>query len=213
MEWDKATLLAAEREMLGLYVSDHPLLGVEHLLRRAADSSVSALVNGADVPDGAVVTVGGLITHVQPKVTKKGERWAILTFEDLAASIEVRVFSAAYRAADTLLHPDSGVLIRGRLERRDEAVGLIAMDVTQPDLGQVDAGPVVITLPASRCVTPVVDRLKDVLATHPGVAEVRLRIEASERITEWKLPDGLRVAPGPALYGDLKALLGPSAVA
>jgi DNA polymerase-3 subunit alpha len=213
VEWDKATLLAAEREMLGLYVSDHPLLGVEHLLKRAADSSVSALVNGADVPDGAVVTVGGLITQVQPKVTKKGERWAILTFEDLAGSIEVRVFSAAYRSAGTLLHPDSVVLIRGRLERRDDSVGLIAMDVTQPDLGQVDAGPVVITLPASRCVTPVVDRLKDVLATHPGAAEVRLRLEASERITEWKLPDGLRVAPGPALYGDLKALLGPSAVA
>jgi DNA polymerase-3 subunit alpha len=59
----------------------------------------------------------------------------------------------------------------------------------------------------------MVDRLKEVLATHPGVAEVRLRLQASEQVTEWRLPDGLRVAPSPALYGDLKALLGPSAVA
>jgi DNA polymerase-3 subunit alpha len=212
-EWDKATLLAAEREMLGLYVSDHPLLGVEHVLARASDTSIASLVGGTDLPDGAVVTIGGLITAVAPKVSKRGERWAIVTCEDLAGGIEVRVFASAYRTAAHLLHPDAIVVIKGRLEKRDDSIGLTAMDISSPDLGDIASGPVIITLPASRVVPPIVDRLKEVLATHPGAAEVRLRLEASEQVTEWRLPDGLRVAPSPALYGDLKALLGPSAVA
>ena len=68
----------------------------------------------------------------------------------------------------------------------------------------------VVSLPVTRCTPPVVERLKDVLATHPGPTEVHLRLTQSGRTTVMRLDDGLRVAPSPALFGDLKALLGPS---
>lgn len=79
-----------------------------------------------------------------------------------------------------------------------------------PDLNEVAVGPVVITLPAARCVPPVVDALKAVLATHPGVTEVQLQLQNGARTTVLRLDDKYRVTPSPALYGDLKALLGAS---
>jgi DNA polymerase-3 subunit alpha len=71
---------------------------------------------------------------------------------------------------------------------------------------------VVITLPANRCTPPVVDRLKEVLAAHPGATEVRLDLQSAGRSTVVRIGDGFRVAPTPALMADLKQLLGPSAV-
>jgi len=68
---------------------------------------------------------------------------------------------------------------------------------------------VVITLPAARCNPPTVEQLKDVLATHPGVTEVQLRLQARASTTLMRLDNRLRVTPTPALMADLKALLGP----
>jgi DNA polymerase-3 subunit alpha len=68
---------------------------------------------------------------------------------------------------------------------------------------------VVISMPSTRCTPPVVEQLKDVLATHPGVTEVRLRLMTKHATTVMRLDDRLRVAPSPALFADLKALLGP----
>jgi DNA polymerase III subunit alpha len=84
------------------------------------------------------------------------------------------------------------------------------MEVTVPDLSEGPRGPVVLTLPATRCTPPVVQRLREVLASHPGVTEVRLQLQSGPQTTVLRLDDGLRVAPSPALFGDLKALLGSS---
>ncbi|MGE3813529.1 MAG: DNA polymerase III subunit alpha, partial [Candidatus Nanopelagicales bacterium] len=209
-EWDKATLLGYEREMLGLYVSDHPLNGVEHVLSAASDVPVSAL-HSEDVADGRTITVGGLITSVQRKVTKQGNVWAIATLEDLEASIDVMVFPATYQLVGPHVVPDAVLLVKGRLDKsEEEAPKLIAMEVSVPDLSTGEQGPVVVTLPASRCIPPVIERFKDVLAAHPGVTEVRLALQNGPRTTVVRLDDRLRVTPSPALYGDLKALLGPS---
>jgi DNA polymerase-3 subunit alpha len=86
------------------------------------------------------------------------------------------------------------------------------MEMTLPDLAVGERGPVVITLPATRCIPPVVERLKEVLASHPGVTDVHLQLLSGSRTTTLALDDGLRVAPSPALFGDLKALLGPTSV-
>ena len=91
-EWDKATKLAHEREMLGLYVSDHPLFGVEHVLATAPTARSATLLADEDRPDGTKVTIAGLITAVQRKMTKRGDTWAIVTIEDLEGSIEVMFF-------------------------------------------------------------------------------------------------------------------------
>ncbi|MFZ0324643.1 MAG: DNA polymerase III subunit alpha [Actinomycetes bacterium] len=213
-EWDKATLLSHERDMLGLYVSDHPLFGVEHVLAAAVDCSVAELMADGDRTDGTVVTIGGLITGLQRKVTKQGNAWAVATVEDLEGAIEVMFFPSSYQLAATSLVEDTIVLVRGRVDRREDAPKLVAMEMTVPDLDSGEQrGPVVINLATARCVPPVVDGLKDVLASHPGVTEVLLHLQSASRTTVVRLDDRLRVSPTPALFGDLKALLGPGSVA
>jgi DNA polymerase-3 subunit alpha len=209
-EWDKSTLLGYEREMLGLYVSDHPLNGVEHVLSASSDAPISAL-HTDDVQDGRILVVGGLVTSVQRKVTKQGNVWAIATLEDLEASIDVMVFPQTYSLVGPHVVPDAVLLVKGRLDKsEEEAPKFIAMEVSVPDLSTGEQGPVVVTIPASRCIPPVIDRFKEVLAAHPGVTEVRLALANGPRTTVVRLDDRLRVTPSPSLYGDLKALLGPS---
>ncbi|MGI8435254.1 MAG: DNA polymerase III subunit alpha, partial [Nocardioidaceae bacterium] len=211
-EWDKRTLLAHERDMLGLYVSDHPLNGLEHVLSRSSDVTIGRLVTDDDRTEGSVVTVAGLVTSVIRKTTKKGELYAVILLEDLEGSINVMVFPKHYQQSSTLLVEDSVLLVKGRVKRgRDDAVELAAIDLTVPDVTTaVDDGPIIISLPALRVTPPVVEQLKDVLATHPGVAEVHLKLQSAGRTMVMKLDERLRVTPSPALMADLKALLGPS---
>jgi DNA polymerase III subunit alpha len=209
-EWDKKTLLANEREMLGLYVSDHPLFGVEHILSRSADCSISTLTGDDGRPDGANVTIAGMISSLQRKLTKNGNPWAIATVEDLDGAIEVLFFPQTYQTVMHVLAEDLVVVVKGRVNRRDDVPTIYAQELSLPDLEEGDRGPVVVSLPVTRCTPPVVERLKDVLNTHPGVTEVHLRLTQPGRIKVMRLDDGLRVTPSPALFGDLKALLGPS---
>jgi DNA polymerase-3 subunit alpha len=221
-EWDKTTLLGFEREMLGLYVSDHPLLGVEHILAASTDCTVAQLLgSAADDAHGArgargdaqqVVTVGGILSGVQRKVTRDGNPWAAATLEDLEGALEVLFFPKTYAECSTQLADDAIVLVKGRLDRRDESPKLIAMEVSVPDLAAGGNGPFVVSMPVQRCVGPVVDRLHEVLRSHPGLAEVHLRLANGRRTTVVRLDDKLRVKPSPALLADLKQLLGPACV-
>src|SRR3954447_20300263 len=210
-EWEKATLLAYEREMLGLYVSDHPLFGIEHVLAAAVDCSVSALT-GDEKADASIVTVGGILSSLTRKVTKKGDPWAVAVLEDLEGAIEVMFFPSAYQLCGIHLVEDAVLLIRGRLDKREDVPRLMAMDVSVPDVSVQPRGPVTISLPAPRCTPLVVDRLKEVLATHPGTTEVRLQVQAGGKVTVLRLGDVFRVTPTSSLFADLKALLGPAAL-
>ncbi len=220
-EWEKATLLAFEREMLGLYVSDHPLLGVEHVLAAATDCSLAQLVGSAeDEPDrgprgdrdSQVVTVGGILSGVQRKVTRQGNTWAAATLEDLEGAIEVLFFPATYAQCMSQVIDDAVVLVKGRLDRREEQPKLVAMEVSAPDITAGETGPFVVSMVEGRCVPPVVERLKEVLRTHPGPTEVHLRLVTGSRIKVLRLDDKLRVKPSPSLLADLKQLLGPGCV-
>ncbi len=208
-EWDKSTLLGHERDMLGLYVSDHPLLGLEHVLAQGTDCTIGALVLDEDRPDNATVTVSGLVTSVQRKVTKVGASWAMVTLEDLVGAINVLLFPSVYQLASTYLVEDAILTVKGRLSRSKEQPELHGQEVTMPDLSHGPSGPVQINLPSTRCTAPMVHQLKEVLATHPGLSEVRLHLMTREHTKVMRLDDGLRVAPSPALFADLKALLGP----
>ena len=208
-EWDKARKLGYEREMLGLYVSDHPLMGLEPLLATKTDRAIASLADETVLPSGSVVTVAGLASTVQRRVTKKGDTWAVVTLEDLEGSIEVMVFPQSYAQVGVRLAQDAVLVVKGRLDRRDDGLQLIAMEVTEPDLTDARVGPVVLSVPAARCTPPLVSSLREVLSSHPGTTEVRLRLEGRGRTTVMRLDDGYRVAPSPALMGDLKALLGP----
>jgi len=221
-EWDKQTLLGFEREMLGLYVSDHPLLGVEHILAAATDCSLAQLVGSAEEePDRAprgdrdsqVVTVGGIVSGVQRKVTRQGSTWATATLEDLEGAIEVLFFPATYAQCMSQVVDDAVVVVRGRLDRREEVPKLVAMEVSTPDITAGDTGPFVVSMPEARCIPPVVERLKEALRTHPGPTEVHLRLISGGRVRVLRLDDKLRVKPSPSLLADLKQLLGPGCVA
>jgi DNA polymerase III subunit alpha len=208
-DWDKQTLLGHEREMLGLYVSDHPLMGLEHVLSVSSDCTIGQLLLDEDRADGSTVTVSGLITSVQRKITKRGDAWAMITLEDLEGAVDVLLFPSAYQTSSTLLNEDAIVTVKGRLSRSKDQPELHGLEVSVPDLAQGPAGPVLVTLPSTRCTPPVVDQLKEVLAAHPGVTEVRLRLMTKTATTVMRLDDRLRVAASPALFADLKALLGP----
>ena len=209
-EWDKAVLLAHERDMLGLYVSDHPLNGLEHALAQLADRSLASLIVDESL-ESAVITVAGLLTAVQRKTTKKGSAWAIASLEDLDGAVEVMVFPQTYASVATQLVEDAIVTMRVRAERSDEdGLRVIAMDVQTPDLSQASTGPIRISLAAARCVPPLIERLKEVLAQHPGTTEVNLHLTGGTHTTVLRIDDALRVSPSASLYGDLKALLGPS---
>nr|WP_143448040.1 DNA polymerase III subunit alpha [Kineosporia sp. R_H_3] len=209
-EFEKKEKLSLEREMLGLYVSDHPLFGVEHILSRAADCSIATLTGDDGRPDGAQVTIAGMISGLQRKLTKTGNQWAIATVEDLGGAIEVLFFPQAYQTVSHVLAEDLVVVVRGRVSRRDDTPSIFAQELSIPDLDEGDRGPVVVSLPVTRCTPPVVERLKDVLSTHPGPTEVHLKLTQPGRFKLMRLDDRLRVTPSPALFGDLKALLGPS---
>lgn len=209
-EWDKRVLLAHERDMLGLYVSDHPLHGAERLLAQLTDRSIASLLLD-ERADGITVTLGGLVTTVQRKTTKQGSPWAIVSLEDLEGSVEVMVFPQSYNQVSTLLIEDAVIIVRARVDRSDDdGVRVVAMEITAPDFSEADAGPVRLTMQANRCIPPLVDRLKEILAVHPGTTEVHLHLTGGARTTVLRLDDKLRVTPSPALYGDLKALLGPN---
>jgi len=210
-EWGKADLLAFEREMLGLYVSDHPLLGIEHLLAAAADSSVAGL-GEEQVGDGKVVTVAGILSGVTRKVTRQGKAWAVATLEDLEGSVEVLFFPATYELVGLHLAEDAVVVVRGRVDKREDVPRVIAMDLSIPDVTVAPRGPVVLSVPAARCTPPMVEHLRETLATHPGTTDVHLQLLNGQRTTVLRLGDGMRVSPSPALMADLKALLGAGAV-
>jgi DNA polymerase-3 subunit alpha len=210
IEWDKQTLLAFEREMLGLYVSDHPLFGIEHVLSQHADTSIASLTGDDSKPDGTNVTVAGLITGLQIKRTKKGDLWAIATVEDLDGAIECLFFPSAYMTVSTMLSHDVVCVVRGRLNRREETPTIFAQELTLPDIKEGPRGPVVVSLPLTRATNGVAERIRTVLGEHPGVTEVHLKLTQPGRSVMMRLDDSLRVTASPALFGDLKALLGPA---
>jgi DNA polymerase-3 subunit alpha len=205
-EWDKSTLLAFEREMLGLYVSDHPLLGVEHILRSNTDMSISALLDAGGAQDG-FVTIGGLITSISRKVSRTGSSWAIVTVEDLEGSLEVLFFAKTYTQYALTLVEDRIVTIRGRVDHRDEQVRFSAVEMGSLDVSSGPVGPLMISLPISQCTPPIVERVKEILRSHPGKREVHLQIEDSGKSTTMKI-DAL-VTSSPSLSADLKSILGP----
>jgi DNA polymerase-3 subunit alpha len=207
-EWEKALLLSYEREMLGLYVSDHPLLGVEHLLRSSTDMPISQ-INDESIGHEQIVTIGGLITQIQRKVSRRGDSWAIVTIEDLEGAVDVMFFANSYTQHSMNLMEDRIVVIRGRVDKREEQVKVMALDMSMPDISLAPTGPLIISMDTVRCTPPVVDRIKEILRSHPGKREVHLKLDDGRKSLVMKIGDDLRVTASPSLSADLKAILGP----
>ncbi|MGL4305656.1 MAG: DNA polymerase III subunit alpha, partial [Mycobacteriaceae bacterium] len=207
--WDTKHQLALEREMLGLYVSGHPLNGVEHILSAQSDTQIPAILEGI-IKNDSQVTVGGILASVNRRVNKNGMPWASAQLEDLTGGIEVLFFPQAYSVFGMDIADDAVVLIKAKVSIRDDRISLIANDLAVPDLSSVGvAKPLSVSLPTRLCTLDKVTALKQVLTRHPGTADVHVRLVNGTRTTTLKLDDHLRVTPSSALMGDLKALLGP----
>ncbi len=211
-EWEKKDKLSFERDMLGLYVSDHPLQGLEGLLSQHADQSITSIIAEDGPHDGAIVTISGMITSLSRRIAKaSGNAYARAEIEDLGGSMEVMFFGQVYGPIASVLAEDLIVVVKGRLQRRDDgAVTLNCMELSVPDLSEGTNGPVHISMPTHKATEAVVMELGDVLRNHRGNSEVRLHLQGDTRTEVMALPVHLRVNPSPSLFGDLKVLLGPT---
>ncbi|WP_084075898.1 DNA polymerase III subunit alpha [Demequina sp. NBRC 110052] len=213
-EWDKKTLLNLERDMLGLYVSDHPLSGLENVLRSEATHQVLTATPANGVEDGSQITLAGLVTRVDRRIAKSGNAYAIVTLEDLTGDTEISFFGKTYETYARDLADDAVLAIKVRArERGDGGVQFSATELRVPNLQVQDTSPLVITLPAHRATPPVVEEVKSILTSHPGGIEVKLVLTGSGEPITVAVADQYRVSRSSALYGDLKAALGPGCLA
>ena len=170
-EFDKRERLAHEKEMLGLYVSDHPLLGIRSALRRRTDGSLTELT---DLPEGTMRTWGGVITGLQVKWTKRGQQMAVFTLEDLEASAEVTVFPKAMAQCGAVIADDTVVVVRARVDRRDDRPKLVASDIAAFAGVPHGTAPLMLRLPLGSLSASVLEILKEVLSAHRGDVPVHL---------------------------------------
>lgn len=203
-------LLKAEKEMLGFYVSEHPLAAIEGAMRTQIEVEIPQLADG---PDGAIKTVGGILSRMTRKFTKKGDIWYAGVLEDLKANVEVTFWpNTVNETSPELLCDDAIVIIKGRVELRDEAVKLMVMKVTRPNI--TGAAEVLrIKLPAESLTQKRIDDLKAVLSSHPGSSPVHLHLSGGRKgDTVLKLGGGFTVELRNGLYGELQSVLGAGAL-
>jgi DNA polymerase-3 subunit alpha len=206
-DFDKRQRLAFEKEMLGLYVSDHPLMGAEASLRRRTECTISDL-EGAE--ESSVRTVGGLCTSLQRKWTKKGDLMAVFVLEDLQASVEVMVFPKTMQLYGHLLEDDAVVVVKGRVDTRDDQPKLMATELERFEPITDGAPPVRVNISPAALSDTLLAQLKHLLSEHPGESQVFLHVGERQVL---RLPDGFNVAASTGLMAELRVLLGPAAVA
>ena len=207
IEFDKKVRLGFEKEMLGLYVSDHPLMGAEASLRRRTECTIGELEG---VEDGSMRVVGGLVTSLQRKWTKKGDLMAVFVLEDLQSSIEVMVFPKTMQQYGHLLTDDAVVCMKGRVDGRDDTPKLMAMEIQIFEPISDGAPPVRIRLTPNALSEPLLAGLKGLLGEHPGESQVFLHLGERQVV---RLPDEFNVDASNGLVAELRVLLGPDAIA
>ena len=210
VEFDKSERLRAEKEMLGLYVSDHPLMGAESVLRRHVECSIADL---AELDDGSMRTVAGVVTGLQRKYTKRGDLMATFVLEDLAAAIEVMVFPKTMLQYGELLDADAIVVIKARVDGRDDTPKLMAMEITRPEINidgrsRSRCGSRPACSPTSGCrscaTAPAIASRRE-----PGVRAPR----RPEKETVLRLGDEFRCEARNGLYAELRVLFGADCIA
>ena len=208
-EYDQATLLKAEKEALGLYVSAHPLQGLREQLRDEIETPVSTLDNAGD---GAITWTGGIVANAQKRVSKNGGVWLSFRLEDIDGGIECRAWPKVFEQYRELLVEDAIIKVKGRIERRAEGDSMLAAIEVVRFNGVSEYHPLTVVIDAG-CVAPtVIDDLRRVLADFPGQVPVVLQMVRGDQRARLRVGDGLRVEPVAGLYAELKALLGESCI-
>ncbi len=206
VEFAKRERLSFEKEMLGLYVSDHPLLGAEASLRRRCDGPLTEV---AELEDGSIRTFGGVVTGLQRKWTRKGDLMAVFALEDLQTAVEVMVFPKSMTDHGHKLADDAIVTVRGRVDAREEQPKLIAMDIEVFEPMAGEAFPLRVKVAAAALSEGLITDLKRLLGEHPGDSPVLLHL-ADDKVL--RLPEAWTVDVAPGLLAELRVLLGPTAI-
>ncbi len=206
-EWDKKVRLAFEKEMLGLYVSDHPLLGVEKLMASMTDTQIPELW---EREDRSQATIGGVIGSLNRRYTRAQKPMVYFTVEGLTGAVEAVAFPNVVEEYGPMIREDAVLILRGRIDHRGDDVKFIVQSVTEPDLTS-DAS-VRVRVLASRMSESVAQKLKLVLANHPGSSPVYIHMtgDKGERIV--RVSPEHAVNPRSALFAELRELFGPTSV-
>ena len=212
-EWPQREKLAFEREMLGLYVSAHPLAGREGVLARHADTQIAEVLDVENATDGGIVTIAGLITSVAHKVARtSGNPYGMLVVEDFAAEIQVMLMGKAYAEFGRNLFTDQVVAIKGRISKRDDGNSISALDVRQIEGSDEGAsGPLVIRLPEAEATRSALQELDRIFSVHKGHDEVILVLLGAQGERSFSLPRRVKISS--ELYGELKVAVGAKAFA
>lgn len=216
-EWDRREKLNFERDMLGLYVSDHPLRGLERALSDAASHSVHDIIGeDSHVRDGETVTIAGMLTGVSRRIAKSsGNQYASVELEDPSgATITVMFFSRAYETMGAALADDLICSIRGRVQRRDD--GSVNMSAQELQILEISddgrAAPITIVVPEYLVTEANLKELKETLRDHRGTADVRMLVRTRDKEQLVLLDPSVRVEPNPSLFGEIKTIFGPSCI-
>ena len=216
-EWDRREKLNFERDMLGLYVSDHPLRGLERALSDAASHSVHDIIGeDSHVRDGETVTIAGMLTGVSRRIAKSsGNQYASVELEDPSgATITVMFFSRAYETMGAALADDLICSIRGRAQRRDDgSVNMSAQELQTLEISDDGrAAPITIVVPEYLVTEANLKELKETLRDHKGTADVRMLVRTRDKEQLVLLDPSVRVEPNPSLFGEIKTIFGPSCI-
>jgi DNA polymerase III subunit alpha len=223
-EFDRSELLAMEKETLGTYLSSHPLSEVRDALRARVDCSIAELSNR---PDGAWVTVGGIVTACKKVRTKSGNQLLFATLDDIEGQIEMLVFKAEEAGSAAAIAPDAVVLVRGRLDHKEAGeTKLVVQEAQRFDPGNEEIArataaanapqePVKLTIDAAVLKNPaLVEELKAVFEHHKGEADVHLAIRSGDGSSQQiRLGKDYRVRPSSGLRAELGHVLGSDALA
>jgi len=208
--WTDSEVLAREKEVLGFYMTGHPLARYERELREFATASIGEL---AEMEDGEPVRIGGVVTHVKQMTDRKGERMAFVTLEDFTGRAEVIVFSKCYAKRQDELRRDAAVIVEGKVSTREEAVPKVVVSDVVPlsRAHQRFVERVVITLASDSVAESLLEELKGTLEAHAGRCPVDFVVRSGgETVTI--SAGAMRVEPSRELIDRLESVVGESNV-
>jgi DNA polymerase-3 subunit alpha len=216
-EFVKPALLRLEKEVLGQFVTDHPLLSVRDHLARQVDMDIPQV---AELGDGDVVTIAGIIGAVARRYTKRGEPYAMFRLEDLAGGVSVIAFPSVYERVPELIQVDRIVLVKGRVDLRGRELQVAASEVREPALGEDgdvvripdSPGGLVVEISGENFTSGLLGKLKAAFAAHPGRTPVIIRFGGASGVTNLAIGNGYCVDASAGLLSDLRILLGPERV-
>jgi DNA polymerase-3 subunit alpha len=208
-EYEKNDLLRLEKEVLGLYVSEHPLSGIREQLRRKSDATIGELDRRRD---GEVVTVGGIVAGLRHMTTKRGDAMVFLRMEDVTGGVETVVFNTTYDRARELCVTDRILIVKGRIDRKEGETKLVALEISAfeavPELREVR-----LKIDATKAAAGTIRELAALIRDFPGESPVYADLITSAGKKVYAFGPQFRVQPAPDFYAEVKMLLGESAVA